>query len=184
MNNTVQSLHRQLVEAEENLQLVQERKSEYVSPVDIPLQLIKDERRLERRIRYLKRRLNDLRPINVLRDSTKLIVGPVAQMLTGEQWKEARGFLLTRASKLPRSNYLDTGLMNEAVGELVRLNDDLRILLSACRIELNPGQLEALEHCAGRLARCLIRIYRLEAGDAPELELLAATEGSSLRNRP
>jgi chromosome condensin MukBEF MukE localization factor len=46
MSDTIQYLRRQLAEAEDNLRLVQERKSEYVQITDIPIQLIKDERRI------------------------------------------------------------------------------------------------------------------------------------------
>ena len=40
----VASLRRQLAEAEENLRLVEERKSQFVMDVEIPLQLVKQER--------------------------------------------------------------------------------------------------------------------------------------------
>jgi len=46
-----------LAEAEENLRLIRERKSEFVRQADIPLQLIKDERRLEQEIETLRARL-------------------------------------------------------------------------------------------------------------------------------
>ena len=46
MSDAIQSLRKQLAEAEENLRLIQERKSEYVQTTDIPIQLIKDERRI------------------------------------------------------------------------------------------------------------------------------------------
>jgi hypothetical protein len=165
-----ESLTRQLKEAQENLALIEERMSEYVLSTDVPLQLIKEERRLESRIRWLERRIADLRPINVLRRATKLMVGSVAQTLTGEPWKLLRQRLLTQASKLPHATYLDTALMEEAVGDLIQLTREIRILLEAYRIEPNPGQMEALQRRAGRLADYLIRIYRLEPGDAPELE--------------
>jgi hypothetical protein len=44
----------QLAEARENLRLIQERKSQYVMETDIPLQLIKEERRLLERIEELE----------------------------------------------------------------------------------------------------------------------------------
>jgi hypothetical protein len=53
----VESLKRRLAEAEENLRLVRERKSEFVQQTDVPLQLIKDERRLAQEIETLKARL-------------------------------------------------------------------------------------------------------------------------------
>jgi hypothetical protein len=170
----IESLKRQLKEAQENLALIEERMSEYVLSTDIPLQLVKEERRLESRIRWLQRRIAELRPIDVLRRATKLMVGPVAQTLSGEPWKPLRQRLLTQASKLPQAAYMDTALMEEAVGDLIQLTQDIRILLEAHRIEPNPGQLEALQRRAGRLADYLIRIYRLETGDAPELEALVA----------
>ena len=52
-------LRRQLAEAEANLKLIRERKSQYVLEVDIPLQLIKEERNLLERITELKRQLGE-----------------------------------------------------------------------------------------------------------------------------
>ncbi len=60
MSDIIQSLQRQLVEAEENLRLIQERKAEYVQTTDIPLQLIKDERRLEDQIADLQAQRHQL----------------------------------------------------------------------------------------------------------------------------
>jgi hypothetical protein len=54
------SLHRQLAEAKENLRLIRERKSEYVQEEDIPLQLIKNERRTQRRIDELEQQIEEL----------------------------------------------------------------------------------------------------------------------------
>lgn len=174
MPSDMKSLQHQLNQAWENLALIQKRMSEYVLGTDVPLQLVKEERRLESRIRWLERRIGELRPINVLREATKLIVGPVVRVLTGESWKGLRQRLLTQASKLPQAVYLDTELMEEAVDDLIRLTGEVRILLEAHRIEPNPGQLEALRRRAGILAGYLISIYRLEAGDEPDLEALAA----------
>jgi hypothetical protein len=53
----LEGLQRQLANAEENLRLIQERKSEYVSEEEIPLQLIKNERKLVDRIAELRQRL-------------------------------------------------------------------------------------------------------------------------------
>jgi len=52
-----ESLRRQLTEACENLRLIDERASEYVMSTDVPLQLIKERRRLRERIDELERRL-------------------------------------------------------------------------------------------------------------------------------
>jgi hypothetical protein len=56
-DDDVASLRRQLGEARENLRLIEERKSEYVLAVDVPLQLVKEERRLRERIAELERHL-------------------------------------------------------------------------------------------------------------------------------
>jgi len=56
-DNDIASLRRQLGEARENLCLIEERKSEYVIAVDVPLQLVKEERRLRERIAELERQL-------------------------------------------------------------------------------------------------------------------------------
>jgi len=50
----------QLEEARENLRLIEGRKAQYVLEVDVPLQLIKEERRLRERIAELERGLNGL----------------------------------------------------------------------------------------------------------------------------
>jgi tetratricopeptide (TPR) repeat protein len=57
MNDTIQSLREQLAKAEGNLRLIQEREAEYVESEKIPLQLIKNERRLEAQIADLRARL-------------------------------------------------------------------------------------------------------------------------------
>ncbi len=53
------SLRRELAEAEANLALIRERKSQYVLEVDIPLQLIKEEHSLLARIAELRARLGE-----------------------------------------------------------------------------------------------------------------------------
>jgi len=58
----VESLKRQLAEAEENLRLVRERKSEFVQQTDIPLQLIKSERQMEQQIARLQALLTQVPP--------------------------------------------------------------------------------------------------------------------------
>ncbi len=168
----VASLQIQLGEAEENLRLFEERLALYVQAVDVPLQLIKDQRRLQKQIARLRRQIAALKPIEVLRRATKLITGPVAEALTGERWDALRGQLLTQASKLPLAHYLDMAVLNEKTDDLIRLNDELQVLLMAYRIEPNLGQIEALRHHADRLAADLIRIYRLPPGAAPQLEML------------
>ena len=51
------SLQRQLAEARENLRLIEDRKAEYVLGVEVPLQLIKEERRWHDRIAELEAKL-------------------------------------------------------------------------------------------------------------------------------
>jgi len=169
----VASLMKQLSEAEENLRLIDERIAQYVQEVDVPLQLIKDQRRLQKWIARLQRQIADLKPIEVLRFATKLIAGPVAEVITGEQWGDLRQRLLTQASKLPRANYLDVAALNERTDEMIRLSDEIQVLLMAYRIEPNPGQIEALRQHSDELAADLMRIYRLPPGAAPQLEALA-----------
>jgi hypothetical protein len=176
VSDDLTALQRQLREARENLALIEERESQYVLSTDVPLQLVKERRRLEGRVAWLARRLDELQPIAVLRRATKLLVGPVAEALTGAPWKRARQRLLTQASRLPRASHLDTALMQASVNDLLRLDREIRVLLEAHHIEPNSGQLEALERRAGRLADTLLRIYRLEPGELPELERLTAEE--------
>jgi len=52
------SLQRQLTDAEENLRLIQERKAEYVLSPDVPLQYIKEERLLQRKVNELRQQLS------------------------------------------------------------------------------------------------------------------------------
>ena len=52
------SLQRQLREARENLRLIEERKAEFVLETDVPLQIVKEERRLTERITELERKLS------------------------------------------------------------------------------------------------------------------------------
>jgi hypothetical protein len=170
---TVASLIKQLSEAEENLRLIEERIAEYVQSVDVPLQLIKDQRRLQKQIAQLRRQIVALKPIEVLRHATKLITGPVAEIVTGERWDALRQQLLTQASRLPRDAALDVTVLNERTDEMIRLCDEIQVLLMAYRIEPNPGQIEALRQHSDELAADLLRIYRLPPGAAPQLEVLA-----------
>jgi hypothetical protein len=64
-------------------------------------------------------------------------------------------------------------MLNEKTGGLIRLNDEIQVLLMAYRIEPNPGQIEALRRHSDQLAADLIRIYRLPPGAASQLEALA-----------
>jgi hypothetical protein len=169
----LESLHKQLAEAQENLSLIEERIAQYVQETDVPLQLIKDQRRLEKWIGRLQRRITELRPIEVLRTATKLITITVAEVIAGEAWKLLAHRLLEQASRLPRSSYLDTTLLESSVDDMIRLMDELQVLLEAHRIEPNVGQLTALQHHAAQLADYVVRIYRLPTGSAPELEGLA-----------
>jgi hypothetical protein len=63
LGGETESLKRRLDETKENLRLVRERMSEFVQQADIPLQLIKDERRLEQEIETLQARLDGEPPL-------------------------------------------------------------------------------------------------------------------------
>jgi hypothetical protein len=170
---TVASLVKQLSDAEENLRLIDERIAQYVHEVDVPLQLIKDQRRLQKLIARLQRQIADLKPIAVLRFATKLISGPVAEVITGEQWAALRQQLLTQASKLPREAALDVAVLSDRLDAMIRLCDEIQVLLMAYHIEPNPGQIEALRQHSAELAADLMRIYRLSSEAAPQLKALA-----------
>jgi len=113
-------------------------------------------------------------PLDVLRQTTKLLTGPLALVLTGIKWRSLRQRLLTQASKFPSATYLDVAALERAVGEMIRLNKELRVLLGAYRIDPDPGRLEPMQQRSQVLADHLIRIYGLKPGDAPELERLAS----------
>jgi WD40 repeat protein/energy-coupling factor transporter ATP-binding protein EcfA2 len=63
MDDALLSLQRQLAEAEENLRLVQRRKEEFVLATDIPLQLVKQEQRLQATVADLQEQLARLSEI-------------------------------------------------------------------------------------------------------------------------
>lgn len=170
--NTAAMWRRELTQVRENLSLVLERETQYVQCTDVPLQLVKEERHLRTRIRRLERQIEQMKPMELLRTATKLLVGPVALAMEGRQWKGLRQQLLTQASKLPASYHLDIAALETASIGLAQLNCEIRILLEAHRIEPNPGQLEALERRADQMAGYLVSIYRLAPGDAPELDAL------------
>jgi hypothetical protein len=170
---TVASLVKQLSDAEENLRLIDERIAQYVQEVDVPLQLIKDQHRLQRWIARLQRQIAEAQPIAVLRYATKLITGPVAEEITGKPWVDVRQQLLAQASRLPRESALDVAVLNDRVDAMIRLCDEIQVLLMAYRIEPNPGQIDALRQHSDELASDLLRIYRLPSGAAPQLEILA-----------
>ena len=78
----------------------------------------------------------------------------------------------TPRSEKKGREHLDIAALETVSDDLAQLNREIRILLEAHRIEPNPGQLEALERRAARLAWYLVNIHRLSPGDAPELDAL------------
>lgn len=172
MNVRLTALQQALAQAHENLELIQERQAEYVEQNTVRLQLIKEERHLAKRIRWLERQIEQMRPMELLRMATKLLVGPVALALEGRQWKGLKQQLLRQASGHPASYHLDVVALGTATDDLARLIGELRVLLEAHRIEPNPGQLEALERRAAQLGSNLVNIYQLLPGEAPELDTL------------
>lgn len=113
-------------------------------------------------------------PISALREATKWVVGPVAETLTGRAWKELRQQLLTQASQLPHASHLDMALLAEVAPELGQLTWELRRLLEVHHWEPDANLRPGIRRRAGALADYLRRIYRLEAGQAPQLAALAA----------
>lgn len=77
-----ESLRRQLAEARENLHLIQERKSEFVMSTNVPLDLIKEERRTKRRIEELEQQVEEQEQFSSAPSSTHTthigsVTGPV-----------------------------------------------------------------------------------------------------------
>ncbi len=174
MSAEIEALQHDLKEARGNLALIEGRIADYVLSTDVPLQLIKEQRQLESRIRKLKRRLADLRPIEALRRAAKLVTGPLAEVLAGAPRRALRQRLLVQASRLPRKDYLDEALLETSTDDLILLTRESQVLLAAYRIEPNSAQLEGLRQRARQLAEILSGIYRLKLGEAPELDSLAA----------
>jgi hypothetical protein len=68
MSESIRSLRELLAAAKENLRIIQERKAKYVLEIDVPLQLIRDERRLEKEIASLRAQLAQV--TKLLRDES------------------------------------------------------------------------------------------------------------------
>ncbi len=75
-------LRRQLTEARENLRLIRERKAEYVMETDIPLNLIKQERRLEQCIADLEDKLSPRPEIRELEYNAKVTAPRIVEIYT------------------------------------------------------------------------------------------------------
>jgi hypothetical protein len=175
----METLRKQLAEARENLALILQRKAEYVLRTDVPLQLIKEERRLTRLVRDLEDEVDQARPITLLRQATKLLTERVARAVDGMPWKRLKQRLLTQASKIPMERHLDVAALERAADDMACLNTDLAVLLEALHISGNPGQLEAVEQHAAIIAGHMLAIYRLAPGEAPELDRLASRVSGS-----
>jgi hypothetical protein len=136
--------------------------------------LLREIARLQEREEQLRliaaRRTPELRPIDILRQATKLFAGDWAEAYTGKPQKELRQRCLTQASKLPHSHHLDMELLDQMVDRLGRLEREIRILLNAWRVEQLPGLWDALERRGQLLGDYLGRIYRFEADDSFDLK--------------
>jgi hypothetical protein len=163
-SETLESIQQELEAAQEKLALTQTPEEKH------PIVM---------QIRRLKRREAKLRAITLLRETIKLLTGPVAEALTGQPWKSLRQQLLTHASKLPYSTYLDVDAMEAAAEDLARLIREVRTLLLAYAGG-NMAQLAALERRAGILAAHIVRVCCLAPGDAPDLETLVARRVSDI----
>ncbi len=161
----IATLQRLLREAQENLALIEERKAQYVLGTDIPLQLIKEERGLQKKILWLERRIAERKPINVLRQATKLMTHDVAAALTGEPDAALHKRLLHQASLLPHSKYLDMSLLDASADEMAQSIVEVRKLLDAYAIDPNEGERDAIRRHAAPLAETLLRIYRLSPSE-------------------
>jgi len=76
MTTAPEALHKQIENLERNLQLIQERKTEFVLPSEIPLQLIRDERETQQRLAELHRQLMELERSSGHSASVTFIAGP------------------------------------------------------------------------------------------------------------
>jgi hypothetical protein len=161
----IASLQRLLQAAQENLALIEERKAQYVLSTDIPLQLIKEERSLRKKIAWLERRIAERKPINVLRQATKLMALGVAAALTGEPDAALLKRLLSQASLLPHSKYLDMPLLEQSADQMMQPIVEVRKLLDAYMIDPNEGERDAIRRHAAPLAETLLRVYRLSPGE-------------------
>jgi len=117
-NEELASLRRQLKEARGNLRLIRERKSQFVMGVEIPLQIIKGERRLEQEIAGLEREIADLEATDVeVAEEQEPATAPLSRQTehrydvfisysrTDQEW--VRGELLPRLEKADLKVILD-----------------------------------------------------------------------------
>ncbi len=169
MSEELEELQRLLAEAKENLQLIDERIAQYVLEIDVPLQLIKEQRRLQKKVRKLEREIRAHKPIEVLRQAVKLLTGPVATILRSMPDADLRQHLLDQASRLPHDAYLDVALLEQSVDELVRLVREIQVLLQAYRYEPGEGTSDALKHHAAPLVDLVRRIFRMTGEEIPAL---------------
>jgi hypothetical protein len=169
MSEELEGLQRLLAEAKENLQLIDERSAQYVLSTDVPLQLIKEQRRLQKTVRKLERQIRARKPIEVLRQAVKLLTGPVTIIAHGAPDSDLRRHLLDQASRLPHGSYLDVALLEQSVDELVRLIREVQVLLQAYRYEPGEGTSDALKNHAAPLVDPVRRIFRLTTEETPAL---------------
>lgn len=138
------SLKRRLTEAEENLRLIAERKSEYVQETDIPLQLIKDERRLREEIEELQSQLADLPPpeeASAPRLRVRIAAGAAVLILLGAVSAFVFGLFPTLFPSLAPSPASDIAL--KQLGETLYPDCNVRAVVPA-----QEGVLVALDSCA------------------------------------
>ena len=99
MTDDLQSMRRQLAETEENLRLIQERKAEHILTTDVPLQLIKEERRLRSQTADLRERLE------MCQEQLEQLYEQLEAAVAQEEWAKVRS-LSERIQALDAS-YLD-----------------------------------------------------------------------------
>ena len=106
-----------------------------------------------------------LNSLQLLRDATRLLTGPVAKLILGHPLKKEKARLLTRASKMPYHRYLDLEILEASRKELFRELQDIRTLLKACRTKQEQDVKATLRIRAGLLTGKLAGYYRLEVSE-------------------
>jgi len=141
LGSNAKSLKRRLAEAEENLRLIQERKSEYVQAADVPLQLIKDERRLVQEIEALQTQLEQL-PLAPARPRARTIAAGIAGLaLVLAVGAAALGVLLPQGPTTAEPSS-STALSLEQVGDPLYPGCNVRAIT-----QTPNGMLAALDSC-------------------------------------
>ncbi len=164
------SLRSQLAEARVNLRLIEERESQYVLTTDVPLQLVKEKRRLLERIAELERQLTGLGvgaeeqdavgPLTLPPDQLAAIHDKLDRLLTDQEGLRPVDEVLTWL----RQARLDDA---ETTRELSGMLDGIRRALS----DLQARQLPALDEDVRRALDEVTEVLRADIELRSGLEL-------------